>query len=99
MKINAFADTSKTNPIYGKTNPIQNLKTRLLADVCFPTLSRQSEIRNLKFEIQKMQNEPNLLDIQMNVSPVKTKVNKNKLTFARQQNEPKTNPILVRHSL
>jgi len=40
-----------------------------------------------------MQNEPNLQNAQMDLTSVKTKGNENKLTFARRQNEPNTNPI------
>jgi len=40
-----------------------------------------------------MQNEPNLQNAQMNVSPVKTKVNENNQPFTRRQNEPNSNPI------
>ena len=42
---------------------------------------------------QKMQNEPNLPDAQMNLNPVKAGDYENKLTFARKQNEPNLRQI------
>jgi len=40
-----------------------------------------------------MQNKPNLRNVQMNISAVKTKDYENKTALELQKNKPKTNPI------
>ena len=54
---------------------------------------RKKEVKKLTNYNKNMQNEPNLLETQMNVTSVKTKHYENKLIFGHRQNEPKTNPI------
>ncbi len=56
-----------------------------------PVIHLTNEPVNL--QMKNMQNEPNFLETQINVSPVKTKNYENKRPSGRRKNEPNTNPI------
>jgi len=96
----------KTNPIYADSNPIcgKNTKIYALSKYNFLQLFTQKIRKSTctepvevqlftTFRPKNMQNEPNLKNTKINLSPVLTKAYMKNGVFTPSKNEPKTNPI------